>query len=151
MSAAIAPILAPAGFGDWEAAGSLVTGFIAKEVVVSTMSEIYAAGAEVEEEPGAAPSFVEDVKEIVTSFIGATVDTVKATISLIPGVDLMGEEEEEEEDTGLIRALQSPSKMVRLEGTTYNPYNECRPARLVRRPARAELCPIAVGAPDFRK
>jgi ferrous iron transport protein B len=34
------------------------------------------------------------------------VDTVKATVSLIPGVDLMGEEEEEEEDTALVQALQ---------------------------------------------
>ncbi|MCK4451630.1 MAG: ferrous iron transport protein B, partial [Anaerolineae bacterium] len=30
----------------------------------------------------------------------------KATISLIPGVDLMGEGEEEEEDTALVQALQ---------------------------------------------
>jgi len=34
------------------------------------------------------------------------VDTVKATVSLIPGVDLMGEGEEEEQDTALIEALQ---------------------------------------------
>ncbi|MGB3345905.1 MAG: nucleoside recognition domain-containing protein [Candidatus Humimicrobiia bacterium] len=50
MSAAIAPILAPAGFGNWEAAGALVTGFVAKEVVVGTMSQIYVGEAEEEEE-----------------------------------------------------------------------------------------------------
>ncbi|MCB9080072.1 MAG: ferrous iron transport protein B, partial [Anaerolineaceae bacterium] len=34
VSAVAAPIFAPAGFDDWEATGSLMTGFIAKEVVV---------------------------------------------------------------------------------------------------------------------
>ena len=33
-------------------------------------------------------------------------DTAKATISLIPGIDLMGAEEAEEEDTALTQALQ---------------------------------------------
>ena len=103
-SAAIAPILAPAGFDNWEAAGSLVTGFVAKEVVVGTMSQIYVGGAgeEAAEEP---TTFLQDLGEIVLSFWNATVDTVKATISLIPGVDLMGEEAEEE-DTALMEALR---------------------------------------------
>jgi len=104
-SAAIAPILAPAGFGNWQAAGSLVTGFVAKEVVVGTMSQIYVGGAE-EEEAEEPTTFFQDLGEIVIGFWDATVDTVKATISLIPGVDLMGEGEEEEEDTALVQALQ---------------------------------------------
>ncbi|WP_186578976.1 ferrous iron transport protein B [Aquibacillus kalidii] len=37
----IAPILIPLGFGTWQAAASLLTGFLAKEVVVATMSIIY--------------------------------------------------------------------------------------------------------------
>ena len=37
----IAPLLVPLGFGTWEAAASLLTGFLAKEVVVSTMNIIY--------------------------------------------------------------------------------------------------------------
>ena len=43
-------ISAPAGFGNWQASGSLITGFIAKEVVVGTMSQIYVGGEEAEEE-----------------------------------------------------------------------------------------------------
>ncbi|MDO7907977.1 ferrous iron transport protein B [Paenibacillus sp. JX-17] len=39
----IAPVLSPLGFGDWQAAAALLTGFLAKEVVVSTMNIIYAA------------------------------------------------------------------------------------------------------------
>lgn len=34
----IAPIFAPLGFGDWRAATSLITGFTAKEAVISTMA-----------------------------------------------------------------------------------------------------------------
>lgn len=36
-----APLLAPIGFGTWQAGASLLTGFFAKEVVVSTMNIIY--------------------------------------------------------------------------------------------------------------
>lgn len=39
----IAPLFAPIGFGNWQAGASLLTGFIAKEVVVATMNIIYAA------------------------------------------------------------------------------------------------------------
>jgi ferrous iron transport protein B len=105
-SAGIAPVLAPAGFDSWEAAGSLVTGFVAKEVVVGTMSQIYVGGAE-KEAPAEVTTFGQDVGEIVVTFWEATVDTVKGTISLIPGVNLIGEEEAEEEDTALIEALRA--------------------------------------------
>ncbi|MGZ9583468.1 ferrous iron transport protein B [Paenibacillus marinisediminis] len=39
----VAPLLAPLGFGTWQAGAALVTGFMAKEVVVSTMNIIYHA------------------------------------------------------------------------------------------------------------
>jgi len=38
----IAPVFAPAGFGQWQAAVSLIFGFLAKEVVVGTMGAIFA-------------------------------------------------------------------------------------------------------------
>lgn len=41
-----APLLSPLGFGSWQSASSLITGFFAKEVVVSTMNIIYAAPTE---------------------------------------------------------------------------------------------------------
>ena len=34
----IAPVFAPLGFGDWRAATSLISGFTAKEAVISTMA-----------------------------------------------------------------------------------------------------------------
>lgn len=40
----IAPIFAPLGFGDWRAATSLISGFTAKEAVVSTMGVLLGVG-----------------------------------------------------------------------------------------------------------
>ncbi|MBQ0988330.1 ferrous iron transport protein B [Streptomyces sp. F63] len=41
VSRAVAPVFAPAGFGDWHAAAALIPGFVAKEAVVSTMAQTY--------------------------------------------------------------------------------------------------------------
>ncbi|WP_027416625.1 ferrous iron transport protein B [Aneurinibacillus terranovensis] len=43
IGGALAPVLAPLGFGTWQAGAALLTGFLAKEVVVSTMNIIYVA------------------------------------------------------------------------------------------------------------
>lgn len=37
----IAPLLAPIGFGTWQAGASLITGFLAKESIISTMNIVY--------------------------------------------------------------------------------------------------------------
>lgn len=37
----LAPILAPLGFGTWQAGATLIPGFLAKEVIISTMAIIY--------------------------------------------------------------------------------------------------------------
>ena len=41
IGGALAPVFAPAGFGFWQAAVALLTGLIAKEAVVSSMSLFY--------------------------------------------------------------------------------------------------------------
>lgn len=105
ISSSMAPALAPAGFGDWQAAGSLVTGFIAKELVVSTLAQIYTGDAGGLDE--AAPfSFGRELKEIVTSFGESTVDSGRALLSLMPGVNLK-DEDVQAEDSSLSRALRS--------------------------------------------
>jgi ferrous iron transport protein B len=91
---AIAPAFAPLGFGTWESSGALVTGFVAKEVVISTMYQVYAV-EEAEEEEDVTPTFFEDIGEILSTFVGATIDTLKS-IPLVVGINLMGEEEEED-------------------------------------------------------
>ena len=43
LADAVAPVFAPAGFDDWHASAALLTGFVAKEVVVGSMSQSYHA------------------------------------------------------------------------------------------------------------
>jgi ferrous iron transport protein B len=92
LSKVASPAFAPLGFGSWEASGALVTGFVAKEVVVSTMAQIYHVEEAAEEaEP---TTFVEDVTGIFTSFGIATIDALKAIPGIV-GIDLAGGEAEE--------------------------------------------------------
>jgi ferrous iron transport protein B len=97
----IAPVLAPLGFGTWEASGALTTGLVAKEVVISTMTQIYSE--DVIEETVPQTSFLQDVEGIITSFIGATIDTVKS-LPLIVGINLF-EEDVDAEPTKLMNAI----------------------------------------------
>ena len=94
VSQGIAPVLQPTGFSSWQNTGALVSGFVAKEVVVGTMGQIF--NVEEAEEEMATTSFFQDLVEVVSSFFTAGVDTIKS-IPLIAGIDLF---ESEEEDTG---------------------------------------------------
>lgn len=103
-SATIAPLFGPAGFDRWEATGALVVGSIAKEVVVSTLSQIY-VGDEATTAP-TSPTFGQDVGNILLGFGQAGVNVGKTLLSLIPGVSF-ADAEETSEDTALSRALRS--------------------------------------------
>jgi len=119
LSHAIAPLFAPSGFGNWQASGALISGFVAKEVVVSTMSVIIVGEAE-EEAPSDAPvpTFTEDLSEIGTSFIDASVLTVQEIVNIIPRTvniipvvhmpeaDFLGASAEEEDTTALEAGLR---------------------------------------------
>jgi ferrous iron transport protein B len=89
----IAPVFQPLGFGTWEAATSLLTGVVAKEIVISTMGEVYIAKAE--EKKKETPSFGEDVREIAVSFEGAFVEAGKNVFSTFGIATLSAEEDEE--------------------------------------------------------
>lgn len=80
----IAPAFTPAGFGSWEATGSLATGFVAKEVVVSSMSQIF----EVEDAGATIPdgSVAQDLGGIVTGFGTAAMRALEA----LPGIVGLG-------------------------------------------------------------
>jgi ferrous iron transport protein B len=92
--AAIGHVLEPAGFGNWEASGALVSGFVAKETVVSTMSQIYVGGADDDEKEF--PSTPEEVGDIFEGGARAVGDSIKTVPELVPGVFNMGSEEETE-------------------------------------------------------
>ncbi|MFF3064593.1 ferrous iron transporter B [Oerskovia sp. NPDC057915] len=47
----VAPVFAPAGYGDWRTTSALVTGFVAKEVAVGALAQAYA----VDEPTGSSP------------------------------------------------------------------------------------------------
>ena len=103
VSGAIAPVFAPLGFGNWETGGALVSGFMAKEIVVSTMSQIYLGGEETQ--IVAETTFGEDLIGIGQGFLNAAVSSGKILLSIIPGVSLV-DDETEREDTALSLALR---------------------------------------------
>ncbi|UFS70814.1 ferrous iron transport protein B [Geomonas sp. RF6] len=89
-----APILAPLGFGTWEASSSLLAGLIAKEIVVGTMGEVYLQkGAEEKKE---VPTFTEDLKEIGTSLVEAGHDAV-ANVTSTFGISTLSAVEDAEQ------------------------------------------------------
>ncbi|MEA1903117.1 MAG: ferrous iron transport protein B [Actinomycetota bacterium] len=97
-----ATVLEPLGFGEWEQSGALISGFVAKEVVVSTMAQLYSVeDRQVEAETG---SFLSDVGEIATSFVTATFDTIRAIPSVI-GIDFL--DIDVESSTGFHNAIRS--------------------------------------------
>src|SRR5690606_20241705 len=63
VSTAISPVLAPAGFGTWQATGALITGLSAKEVVISTMNQLYLDTSEADGSDST--GFLDDVTGIV--------------------------------------------------------------------------------------
>ena len=103
VSSAVSPVLSPAGFGSWEATGALITGFVAKEVVISSMAQVY--GIERNSEAETATTFVEDLQEIGSSFLEAVADTVKAVPSIL-GIDLL-EEGDGAQHGALLGAVQA--------------------------------------------
>ncbi len=94
----IAPIFKPLGFGTWEATSSLLTGIVAKEIVVGTMGEIYAKEAALKDDE--TPSFSDDLKLLGTSFMDAAKDAVSNVVSTF-GISSFSTEADEQ-TTGVI-------------------------------------------------
>jgi ferrous iron transport protein B len=99
----IAPIFTPLGFGNWEASSALVTGFVAKEVVVSTMAQVYAVDDS--EDVTIATTFLEDIGALIRSFFDAAMDTIKA-LPRIVGINLL-EDGDEEDLTVLMQSVKN--------------------------------------------
>ncbi|GGJ86609.1 ferrous iron transport protein B [Deinococcus aquiradiocola] len=79
VSTWMSPVFAPLGFGTWQATGALVPGFVAKEVVVATLGQIYLG------EQAAAPAPLGLLDGLKTAATG-TWDAVKASVQAIPTV-----------------------------------------------------------------
>ncbi|MDX9714259.1 MAG: ferrous iron transport protein B [Dissulfurispiraceae bacterium] len=93
----VAPVLEPLGFGKWEAASSLITGVIAKEIVVGTMGEIYAdaASENTSERFNDVPSVMDGMKEISGSFVKAIKESIENVFSTFGVASLSAEEDNE--------------------------------------------------------
>ena len=103
VSAAIAPVFAPVGFGNWETGGALVSGFMAKEIVVSTLSQVYLGN--VSQNPPQPTTVAEDITSIGSGFVQASVRSGRILLSILPGVNLISQSTQSE-DTLLSLALR---------------------------------------------
>jgi len=104
----IAPSLAPVGFGEWEASGALISGFVAKELVVSSFSQIYEIPDDFNEQANSQTTLLEDLRELALGLGTATADAGKSLLNVFtPGISLFNETEETgESNLALSRALQ---------------------------------------------
>ena len=101
VSQAISPVFAPLGFGNWQATGALVPGFIAKEVVVGTLGQIYLG----EEAKRAAPlGLVAGIEQTARSTWEALKTSVQALPTLI-ALPSFGADSSAEQKTPLAAAL----------------------------------------------
>lgn len=98
---ALAPIFKPLGYGDWASASSLLSGILAKEVVVSTMAQIYGIQEENEIKK---VNLLKNLKDIGQKFIEKTKEAIFNVFSTFGIVTLSAEEPEEA--GGLIPLLQ---------------------------------------------
>jgi ferrous iron transport protein B len=103
---AATPVFAPLGFGRWETSGALVTGLIAKEVVVGTLMQVYGGAAEEDGAPGDEPAtLADDLSGIVNGFGAAVADALRALPGIV-GINLV-EAEEEPVAEGLAAAIRT--------------------------------------------
>lgn len=97
LAGAAAPLFAPLGFGSWETGGALFTGLVAKEVVVSTMGQVYHV-AQAPAAPDAPADLGADLLGIGAGFVGAARDALAALPSLV-GVSLAPADQQAPPDT----------------------------------------------------
>lgn len=103
VSGLATPLLRPLGFGSWENASALLSGFVAKEVVISAMIQVYGVA-----EAAAPPATIDPAAELQalgSGFVQATIDTIKAA-PLILGIDLRAQGAEAT-PPGLAAAVQA--------------------------------------------
>ena len=122
ISQTIAPVFAPAGFGDWRASGALLTGVLAKEAVVASLSQLYAGEGE-EAAIGSlenSASFAEELGAIGVGFGEATLETGRTLLDVLtPGISLW-EKGAVEQDTALTAVLKgSYSPLAALAFVTF--------------------------------
>ncbi len=92
-SRVVAPTLAPAGLGSWEVTGTLLTGMVAKEIMVASFWQVF--DVEPPEEPEETPRLREDLAEVGAGFLVATRDAALAVPAMV-GLEFRGEEADDD-------------------------------------------------------
>ena len=103
LAGALTPIFRPLGFGNWQNTSALMSGFIAKEVVVSTLAQVYHVPLQQDAHPEELGFWAEG-KAAITSLLDATLDTFKAIPGIV-GVNL-SPDEGSAEPPGLSQAIR---------------------------------------------
>ena len=107
MSNSVVPVFQPTGFSRWENTGALLTGLVAKEIVVSTLSQIYVGETEQIGEETEKVNLLQDLKDIGVGFATATANAGKELLeTLTPGISIFGHGDEADVDTNLGAALK---------------------------------------------
>jgi ferrous iron transport protein B len=102
-SRVLAPTLAPAGFGSWEVTGTLMTGMVAKEIMVASFWQVF--DVEPRDEPAVAPTLAEDLAAVGTGFVRAVRDGALAVPAMV-GLEFR-DTEEEGDTSGLAAPLRA--------------------------------------------
>jgi len=102
VAGVVSPVFEPAGFGSWEATGALMSGFVAKEVVIGTMAQVY--GVEDEEIAEEIPSTIDSLRDLVGGFGLASLDALKAIPGMV-GFDL-DDSKTEHEPSSLMASIR---------------------------------------------
>ncbi|WP_353685549.1 ferrous iron transport protein B [Thermodesulfovibrio sp. 3462-1] len=100
----VSPVFEPLGFGNWQATSALITGVIAKEVVVTTMAEIYVPEKKEEKEQ---PAFSEEIKNIFAGFVSAVGEAFYNVFSRF-GISAWETEEQPEELQNKLQTVFTP-------------------------------------------
>jgi ferrous iron transport protein B len=107
VSNSLVPAFQPTGFSRWENTGALLAGLVAKEIVVSTLSQIYVGAAEHSSETPVKVDLLQDIKDIGIGFLSATANAGKELLeTMTPGISVFGNGDDAEVDTNLGAALK---------------------------------------------
>ncbi len=104
----LVPFTEPLGFGSWEATGALVSGFVAKEVVVSTLAQAYTPQRETPQPDttiSERPTLRENLIFVGQSLAEASAETLRS-LPLLIGIDLRTPADDSAE-TSLISAIRA--------------------------------------------
>lgn len=88
LAGGLRPVLRPLGLDSWETGGALLSGVVAKEVVVSTLTQTY--GVQESGVEYVSKGLEGDVGHMIATFVLALFDTARAVPSLV-GIDLGGD------------------------------------------------------------